>query len=67
MLHMTLIQDSLIDVHIYKGGWGFDLLILPDYLLTFPDYLKTLSEMNILSRRGFERTRKPLLQSRSAL
>ena len=30
------IQDFLIGVQIYKGG--FDLLILPDYLLIFSDF-----------------------------
>ena len=29
------IQDSLMGLHIYKGGGGFDLLIQPDYLLIF--------------------------------
>ena len=35
---------------IYKGG--FDLLILPDYLLIFPDFLKILHENEIFSQRG---------------
>ena len=44
------IQDSLHGAQIYKGG--FDLLILPDYLLTFPDFLKILhgNEINLSQR-----------------
>ena len=38
-------------VHIYNGG--FNLFILPDYLLFFPDFLKTLHENEIIvSQRG---------------
>ena len=38
-------------VHIYKEG--FDLLILPEFLLIFPDFLKILNENKIiLSQRG---------------
>ena len=30
---------------IFTKGRGFDLLILPDFLLIFPDFLKILNEM----------------------
>ena len=49
------IHDSLMEVHVDKGG--FDLLILPDYSLLFPDFVKNHRENEIiLSQRGFEQT-----------
>ena len=46
---LVRIQDFLIGVQIYKGE--FDLLLLPDYLLFFPDFfLKFSMRMKLFCR-----------------
>ena len=58
------IYSSGADLGFLDGGSiykrGFDLLILPDYLLIFPDFLKILHENEIIfSQRGFKWSSKP--------
>ena len=50
------IQDSLMGVHIYKGG--FNLLILLD-LLFFPDFLKILHKKSFVSKGGSSKPLEP--------